>query len=68
MSDLTRNEAIQWCYENMVDFKNPIFPPPSGWMWAESGESFVLTPIFTITDEGDEITSAEIGMQSAGRA
>lgn len=65
MSDYTREEAIQWCRENMADFYTPVYPPPSGWMWAESGESLVLSPIFTMTDQGDEITSVEVGMLPA---
>lgn len=63
MSDLTRSEAINWCINNMADFGKPSpFPPPPGWMWAESGGSHVLAPMFTITDQGDEITAAEVGM------
>lgn len=66
MKDLTRQEAIQWCRDNMADFYTPVFPPPEGWAWCEAGESLVLQPIFTITDQGDEITSAEVGIQRAG--
>jgi len=43
----------------MCDFKTPVYPPPSGWMWAESGDALVLAPIFTMTDQGDEISSVE---------
>lgn len=68
MIDLTRQEAIQWCRDNMADFHTPVFPPPEGWAWAESGEALVLQPIFTITDQGGEITAAEVGIQKAGRA
>lgn len=68
MQDLTRKEAIQWCKDNMADFRTPVFPPPEGWLWAESGEQLVLQPIFTITDQGDEITAAEVGMLAAGHA
>lgn len=62
MSDATRLEAIEWCKEKMCDFRNPVFPPPSGWMWAESGIELVLAPAFTVTDQGEEITSVEVGV------
>lgn len=67
MSDLTRGEAINWCREKMADFRDPVFPPPSGWAWAQSGAQLVLTPIFTITDQGDEITAIDVGMLPAAR-
>lgn len=66
--DATRQEAIQWCIDNMADFRVPVFPPPEGWLWAESGNQLVLSPIFTMTDQGDEITAAEVGMLPAGNA
>lgn len=62
MSDYTREEAINWCIEHMADFVTPVYPPPEGWMWAESGDQLVLAPIFTMTDQGDEITAAEVGI------
>ena len=62
MSDLTREQAIDWCLENWADFKTPVYPPPSGWMWSESGEALVLAPIFTITDQGEDITTADVGL------
>lgn len=65
MKDATRKEAISWVMENMCDFRTPVFPPPDGWMWAESGAALVLTPIFTMTDQGDAITSAEVGVVPA---
>lgn len=69
MTDYTRREAIQWCKDNMADFDKPApFPPPDGWIWVEAGASHVLSPIFTITDQGDEITAVEVGMLQAGRA
>lgn len=68
MQDLTRSEAVQWCRDNMADFHAPVFPPPEGWAWAESGNQLVLQPIFTITDQGDEITAAEVGMLAAQSA
>lgn len=36
MTDATRDEAIQWCIENKVDFTKPVFPPPDGWMWGDT--------------------------------
>ena len=59
--DATREQAIDWCKAKMCDFKTPVYPPPEGWMWADSGDRLVLSPIFTTTDQGDEITSAETG-------
>lgn len=50
MSDLTRQQAIEWCVEKGADFMTPVYPPPSGWAWAESGNNqsnLVLTQIFT---------------------
>ena len=60
MADLTRHQAIEWCKNNFCDFKTPVFPPPNGWAWVESGESIVLVPIFTITDQGEAITSVDL--------
>lgn len=67
MSDLTRSEAIQWCRKNFCDLSDRrtlVFPPPSGWMWAESNSGFVLEPIFTITDQGSAITSVDVMMSN----
>ena len=58
--DAARQDAIKWIREKMCDFKNPVYPPPSGWMWAESGDALVLAPIFTMTDQGEEICSVEV--------
>ena len=49
--DATREEAIQWAIDNKCDFKTPVFPPPTGWLWA--GSTLVLTPVFTNTVEAD---------------
>lgn len=65
-TDYTRQEAIQWCIDNMADFSTPVFPPPNGWMWAESGDKLVLISIFTITDQGDEITAIDVGILETG--
>lgn len=66
MTDASRNEAMQWCIDNMADFKTPVFPPPEGWMWAESGDALILTAIFTNTEDAD-ITSADVRMQQTPR-
>lgn len=62
MSDFTREQAIEWCKSNGCNFIDPVFPPPSGWMWAESGDtdSLTLEPIFTMTDQGGAITLSEV--------
>lgn len=60
MTDATRPEALQWCIDNMCDFRNPVFPPPNGWMWGESGEALILTAIFT--SDCSDITSVDIGI------
>lgn len=61
MSDYTREQAIQWCKDNGCNFSEPVFPPPSGWMWAEtSSSSLVLEPIFTMTDQGGAITRDDV--------
>jgi len=65
--DLTRLQAIDWCRKHMADFHTPVYPPPNGWMWAESGEALILTTIFTITDQAD-ITAVDVGMLQAGHA
>ena len=60
MSDATRVQAIQWCKDNNCDFKKPVFPPPDGWLWAAQGDHLTLDPIFTMTDQGDELTLQEV--------
>lgn len=60
MKDATRAQAIQWCKLKRCDFDTPVFPPPNGWAWAESGTRLCLSPIFTITDQGEEITLEEV--------
>jgi len=55
MKDASREEAIEWCICNRVDFTKPKFPPPAGWMWAENEGVAVntLTAIFTNTEDED---------------
>lgn len=60
MSDLTRDEAVQWCKDKEADFITPVFPPPEGWMWADAEDGLTLEPIFTVTDQGEGITKAEV--------
>ena len=65
MRDKTRDEAIDWCIENKVDFKNPLFPPPEGWMWFETGvPAQGLTAIFTNTEDED-IESVDVLLRVA---
>ena len=64
MRDATRKEVVTWCLENDVDFTDPLFPPPAGWMWAETGEpdtENILTAIFTNTEDED-ICSMDVAM------
>ena len=57
--DATRAEAVLWCAEKQCDFREPVFPPPEGWMWGRSGPHLVLTPVFTNTSDAD-ITRADV--------
>lgn len=58
--DATREQVIQWCIAKGCNFVDPVFPAPRGWMWANGPSSLVLTPIFTMTDQGDEVTAGEV--------
>lgn len=60
MQDRTRQEVLQWCKDNKCDFLTPVYPPPEGWFWATSGGKLTLSPIFTITDQGNDITLEEV--------
>lgn len=60
MKDLTRKQALQWCHDQQCNFIDPVFPPPGGWMWADGDDGLILTPVFTITDQGEEITREEV--------
>ena len=62
MKDATRQEAIQWCIDNQCNFLSPVFPPPEGWLWARMNcdHSLCLQPLFTMTDQGDEIEFKEV--------
>jgi hypothetical protein len=57
MADASRDEVIEWCWENRCDFMNPIFPPPSGWMWVKSDEDdwLYLTAIFTLNGDTRDV-------------
>lgn len=59
-ADATRAAAVKWCLDNGCNFRDPVYPPPTGWAWAKSGEALVLVPIFTMTHQGEEITSVEV--------
>jgi hypothetical protein len=53
MKDTTRDEVINWCKINELDFTKPLFPPPEGWAWATEDQRLILTPIFTNTTDSD---------------
>lgn len=57
MSDASRQQVLNWCVDNKVDFCKPLFPPPDGWMWCDpvgEGVKFhSLTAIFTNTVDDD---------------
>lgn len=68
MTDATRDEAIQRCVDNKVDFTQPKFPPPNGWMWADTDvPAKALTAIFTNTEDED-IESVDVLFKVAERA
>lgn len=68
MSDATRDEVIDWCIDNKINFTKPIFPPPDGWMWAGNEGSDVksLTAIFTNTEDED-VDQVDVLFVVAGR-
>ena len=53
--DASREQVIQWCIDNKVDFAKPIFPPPDGWGWYdnEGAEVKTLSAVFTNTEDAD---------------
>ncbi|MFW0776328.1 MAG: hypothetical protein ACN2B6_01230 [Rickettsiales bacterium] len=61
MADATREDVINWCVDNRVNFTKPIFPPPEGWMWCENEGSNVqsLCAIFTNT-EGEDVDQIDM--------
>jgi len=60
MKDATREEVIDWCINNKVDFTKPLFPPPEGWMWFDTGvPAQGLTAIFT-NGEYEDIESIDV--------
>ena len=64
MRDATRKEVAQWCIKNDVDFTAPLFPPPDGWLWAETCDpdsEHILTAIFTNVEDAD-ICSMDVAM------
>ena len=68
MTDATRDEAIQWCIANKVDFTKPKFPPPKGWMWADTDVAAkALAAIFTNTEDED-IESVDVLFKLAAQA
>ena len=68
MTDATRDEAIQWCIDNKVDFTKLKFPPPKGWMWVDTGVAAkALTANFTNTEDED-IESVDVLFKLAAQA
>lgn len=68
--DKTRDEVIEWCIDNMIDFTDPIFPPPDGWVWADNDgyAAKSLTPIFTNTkDDGVDPVDIVFKLYSSDR-
>jgi hypothetical protein len=61
MTDATREEVIDWCIENKVNFAKPISPPPEGWMWADiqGYPEKELVAIFTNTED-DDVSSIDV--------
>ena len=58
--DATREEVMDWCIKNKIDFTKPLFPPPNGWLWGDTEvPAKVLTAIFTNTEDAD-IESVDI--------
>lgn len=63
MADLTRGEAIEWCRQQLPDFRSWI-APPEGWAWSlikdlprpipEGTPTMMLTSAFTILDSRSE--------------
>lgn len=59
--DKNRDEAIMWCLDNSVDFCNPEFPPPDGWMWGDNNDhpAKSLIPIFT-NEHSEDIDEVDV--------
>ena len=52
--DATREQVLDWCIDNKIDFSKPIFPPPEGWMWGEADvPAMLLTTVFTFSEDED---------------
>lgn len=60
MTDATRQEAIQWAIDNKCDFQTSVWPSPNGWLWAQFNGGLVLSPIFTMTDQGEDLGLQEV--------
>jgi len=66
--DATREDVIKWCIDNQVDFTKPLFPPPDGWMWFDTGvPAQGLTAIFTNTKDED-IEAVDVLLSIAGKS
>ena len=56
--DMTREQVIAWCKENVISFIASVKRPcaPEGWMFAytdDAGEEVLLTAVFTNTEDAD---------------
>jgi hypothetical protein len=60
MKDASRDEVIQWCIDNKVDFTKPLFPPPEGWAWGDTGVPAKLLTALCPSDEMEDIESVDI--------
>lgn len=56
MSDMNREQVIDWCISEKIDFNKPKFPSPEGWLWCDPEKgttTYSLTAIFTNTVDED---------------
>lgn len=58
MATANMEDVLYWCVNMGCDFKEPVFPPPGGWMWAEgSNDDLILVPVFTVPDEDTKFSN-----------
>ncbi len=54
MKDATRQEAMDWCISNKVDFKKGHYPPPPGWIWYKTKDcTKSLISVYSYACNGD---------------
>ena len=56
----SRNDVLNWCVNYGADFKNEIYPPPTGWMWVKEGDELILTAVFTMTEDAADISFQDV--------